>query len=215
MPVKVSLNKKAVLISENEELYGSFKRAFKTIANFELIRYSGEFKRKQNVVISIKEDNDIDSWLWSEFRTKKKALNPLIVIGTKDKSSFFNSNPVFTDYSKEHIYIQIPFDLMELLNAISKLKPIYDNVTRKLIVSDYSKGYEYKLITHDLKIIKGDQQTTIDNLIKVKEFYSSKGNSKIVKIINERIKGIQANDDWEQTALEIKQYLEERLERIK
>ena len=166
---------------------------------------------KHNIVIFVLENNkDFDSWLWSEFRTKKKALNPLLVIGIENKHSFINRHPIFINYSDEHAYIQIPFDLPELLNTINNLKPIYDHVTRKLIVADYSKGYEHKLITHDLKIVEGDKKATIGSLKNARDFYDSTGEKEIVKLIDEKIKIMENMDEWEQVAVEVKEYLESR-----
>jgi len=205
-------NKKVILISENEELYKSFKRAFKAIVNLKVVGYLIKFGIKQNIVMNITIDNnDINTWLWGEFRSIKKALNPLIVIGTEDKESFIKKNPVFSAYSDEHAYFRIPFDLNNFLGKVRNMKPIYDNVTRKLMVKDFSKGYEYTLITHDLKIIKGDKTPTIENLLQIRDFYQSKGDNKTAKIIDEKVKAINSKDDWEQVALEIKNYLEERL----
>lgn len=203
---------KATLICASEELYKSFKRAFKAIANYEVVKYSGKFKGKQNIIMNIIENYDnMDSWLWGEFRTKKRALNPLIVIGIESGKKLMDKYPIFLDYPDEHAYFQIPLDLKGLLNTVNRLKPIYDNDTRRIIVSDYSKGYEHKLITHDLKIIKGDKQATMNNLLAAKNFYHAKGDREILKIIDGSIKEIQMQDDWEQIAMDTKQYLEERL----
>ena len=205
-------NKKVILISENAELYKSFKRAFKAIINLNVVGYLIKFGIKQNIVMNIAmENNNINAWLWGEFRSIQKALNPLIVIGTKDKESFIKRNPVFSAYSDEHAYFRIPFDLNNLLGSIHNMKPIYDSVTRKLMADGFSKGYEYKLITHDLKIIKGDKSATIENLLRVRDFYQSKGDNKTAKTIDEKVKAINSKDDWEQAALEIKNHLEERL----
>ncbi len=206
--IDLMIQKKIVLLYDNDEIYNSFKRAFKAIANIEVEKYSNNIN-KNVVVMYMKSIDNIEHWMWKEFR--KKSLNPLIAIGFENNKSFINKNPVFVDYYKEHAYIQIPFDLTEILSIIKDLKPIYDNVTKKIIINDYSKGYEYILITHDLKIIKGNKTATIDNLIGVKEFYHSKGDSKVVKTINEKIKEIETNDDWEQIAFKIKQDLEEKL----
>lgn len=203
--------KKVLLVSENEGLYKSLRRALKATGAIKVENYAGGFYGKQSVVIKIMDNNSIDAWLWMEFR--KRALNPLIVIGMENKSSFIQNNPVFANYPEEHAYFQIPFDLNVLSTTIGKLKPIYDNVTRKLIVNGYSKGYEYKLITHNLKIIKGDKSATIKNLLQVKDFYHSKGDNKMAKIIDEKVKEISNNKgNWEEVAWSFKQYLEKRLE---
>jgi hypothetical protein len=202
--------KKVILINnENEDLYKFFKRALKTITDINVIRYNGKFGNKQKIVVFILENNHFYTWLWSEFRTK--ALNPLIVIGLEDKSFFISKNPVFATYKEEHAYFQIPFDLKNLITTIERLKPIYDHTTRKLIVADYAKGYEHKLITHDLKIIKGDKKTTIDNFFKVKEFYASKGERKLVNFLNNKLELLTNLNEWEDKAVEIKEFLEQSL----
>lgn len=204
------MNKRAILISEDDEVYCSFKRALKFVDDIEIMKFSGKFKKKLSVIYDINNVN-LDSWLWGDFRTKKKALNPLIVIGTEERSRFLTNQPVFNTYSNVHAYFQIPFDLKELINSINTLKPIYDDITRKLIVDEYSKGYEYILITHDLKIIKRDLDTTIDNIVKVRDFYHYRDKKKISKIIDDKIIEMQTKGNWEEIAFEIKQYLEERL----
>jgi len=205
------MTKKKVILLHNENVYfyKSFKRALKEIADINVVRYNGKFGNKQNIVLLFLENNHFDTWLWSEFRTK--ALNPLIVIGLEDKSSFISKNPVFTTYKEEHAYFQIPFDLKNLITTIERLKPIYDHITRKLIVADYAKGFEHKLITHDLKIIKGDQKATIDNFLKVQEFYASKGERKLVNFIDKKLELLNSLNEWEHIAVEIKKYLEHSL----
>lgn len=205
------MNRSAILRSEDEEFYKALKRALEAIANIELERYSGKVNGKSKVLIYVLNNRDINSWYCGEFRTKKMALNPLIVIGTEDNESFLKRNRVFKAYSEEHAYFEIPFSLRSFLDKISMLKPIYNQITRKLMVKDFCGGYEYTLITHGLKIIRGDKDATIDNLLGGRDFYRSKGDNKTAKVIDEKIKEIQSRDDWEQVALEIKNYLEERL----
>lgn len=202
------MTSKVSFFSDNEELYSSFKRALRAVGDIDVSKNLV----KNSIVMFVMENNkDFGSWLWGEFRTKKKAINPLLVIGTEDKASFLVRFPVFSTYSDEHAYIQIPFDLSELLNTINNLKPIYDHVTKKLIVADYSKGYEHKLITHDLKIVERDKKAAVENFLKVRNFYDSIGEKEIVKLINEKIKIMGNMDEWEQVAVEVKEGLESRL----
>lgn len=204
------MNKKdVIIISKSEELYRSLKRAINTIANINATQYESKYGNKQAIVIYIIEDVEIDSWLWGEFR--KKALNPLIVIGFEDKRSFISKHPLFVDYSEEHAYIQIPFDLIELIKTLIKLKPIYNHAIRRVIVNDYSKAFEHKFITHDTKIIKEDKVQTISNFLQAKDFYSEKAENEIVKIIGKEVGLIKKSDDWQQIAFNLKKYLEARL----
>lgn len=201
----------AIFISEDDELYRTFRRALGELANIRLERCIGKLGKKDKVVIYPMKGREFSSWYCGEFRSKKKALNALIVIGTEDNESFLKQNPVFENYPDEHAYFQIPFSLRSFLDRISMLKPIYDQTTRRLMLTDFCHEYEYKLITHDLKIIKDNKNETIDNLSQVKDFYRSKGDAEVTKIIDDKIKEIQTKDDWLQVALEIKNYLKERL----
>jgi hypothetical protein len=205
------VKKSATLVSEDEELYRALKRASKAIANIRLEKYFRKVNGKDKVVIYQLNSREFSSWYCGEFRTKKRALNPLIIIGTEDKESFLHQNPILKFYSDEHAYFQIPFSLRKFLDKISNLKHIYDQSTRKLMVKEFCSGYEYKLITHDLKIIKDNKTATIDNLLQVRDFYLSKGDNKTAKIIDKKIEKIQSRDDWEQIALEMKNDLVERL----
>jgi len=142
---------------------------------------------------------------------RNKALSPLIVIGTEHFESFIKRNPVFSVYSDEHAYFQIPFELIALIDKLSQMKPIYDHEIRRRIVADYSHDYGYKLITHDLKIIQGDKRATIDNLSQVKDFLISEGNFDLVQIIDGKLMEIQYSPDWEEIALDIRSYLIEKM----
>jgi len=199
---------RATLYSTSEDLYSSLKRALKFIAGIDLLRFSERFHKNITVIYDM-DKNEFDSWFWGKFRIK--ALSPLVVIGTEDKDLFINKHPVFSAYSDEHVYFQIPFDLKKMIFAIKKLKPIHDHNTRKYMVGDFSKGYEIRLITHDLKVIKGNKQSTMDNILKAKDFYYTKGDTKIVSFISRKIKEMQTKEHWEDTAFEIQRYLEERL----
>jgi hypothetical protein len=199
---------RALLVSSNNELFNSLRRALRYLASIDLRLFSGRLT-DGSTVIYVMENDDIDSWLWGQFR--KKSRSPLLVLGFEDKVSFISRNPIFGVYAEEHAYFQIPFDLRNFIAKIQNMRPIYDDVTRELLVDEYSKGYEHKLITHDMKVIKGDKAASLDNLRQVRDFYQSKGDWKATRIIHEKIKAIETADDWEHVAFNLRKYLIERL----
>ncbi len=201
---------KAIFCSNDEELYNAFRRALKYLPRIDLIKYSGRFN-KLNVVIYAMENDEIDSWLWGQFR--RKSRSPLLIFGFEEKGSFISKNPVFAAYPDEHAYFQIPFDVRNFIDKMQNMKPIHDDVTRRGMVDGFSRGYEHKLVTHDLKIIRGDKTASINTLLEVQSFYHSKGDSETAKIIDKRVKDIESQDDWEQIALDCRTYLIERLAR--
>jgi len=201
--------KKVIIFFDNEELYKSYKRALEVIADMQIAKYSDKSNDKSDTVLYTL--NEPDSW-W-EFRTNKKALNPLIIFGFEDEDTFVKRNPAIKAYNKEHAYIQIPFDLNSLIKVIKKLNPLYDHATRKMMVNNYLNRYEHKLITHDLKIIGNDKKVTISNFKKVVNFYKSKGMKEIASEINSGIKNIEQNKNWQHIALSMKECLENRLKK--
>lgn len=200
------VQRKIIFIGEENELQNAFQRAFKFAEGATVIPYEDKFLSKNNVVLAVL-DNAFEAWYWGEFRGKKRALNPLLVIGTDDENIFLKNYPVFMPYKDEHAYFPIPFDLHRLMSKALALKPIFDQDTRKAMVRDYAQGYEWRLIDHDLKIIKGDRQGSLKNLQTVKDFYKSQGDTETVKFIKTGIIGIESNPKWELLLLQIRNEL--------
>lgn len=201
--------KKIIFMGENIDLQNAFKRAFEFAEKVAVLPYKGKLLGRNNIVFTV-SDSTFEVWYWGEFRGKKKALNPLVVIGTDTEDVFLHKYPVFVPYKDVHAYFSIPFDLVRLMNKALSLKPIFDQDTRKAMVRDYAQGYEWKLIDHDLKIIKGDKVSSFNNLKTVRDFYESKGDDDTVKIIKTRILGIESNPDWELLLIQIKNELIDR-----
>jgi hypothetical protein len=199
---------KVVVISENVELSNALKRAFKALADIEIVK---NLRSECCVIFVLDHVKDFDSWLWGEFRMRKKALNPLIVIGTDEEDVFISRNPLFSTIKDQHTYFQIPFDLQYLLDVIKQMKPIHDQDTRRLIVCDFSKGYEHRLVMHDFKIIKGDNKQTRDHIETVRNFYKDKGDVVTVRFIENKLKEMESNEAWNVVACELKAYLEEKM----
>jgi len=203
---------KALFISNNHDLFNSLRRALRYLASIELCLFSGRFT-EGNTVIYVVENDEFNSWLWGQFR--KKSRSPLLVFGFEKKDTFISRNPVFVAYSDEHAYFKIPFELPLIVDRLSRVKPLRDHDTRKRMVADYSQGYEFKLITHDLKIIQGNKDLTLDNFLQIRDFYLSQDNTNFVKIIDDKLVVIKESGEWESLALDLRNILIEKVERGK
>lgn len=201
--------KKVIFIGEKIDLYNAFKRAFEFAKQATVLPYKGKLLSRNNVVL-ISFDCSFEAWYWGDFRGKRRALNPVVVVGTDVEDVFLEKYPVFVPYKGEHAYFSIPFDLDKLIKKALSLKPIFDQDTRKAMVRDFGQGYEWRLIDHDMKIIKGDKSSSLKNLLAINEFYKSKGDNEAVRLINARIKEMQTTPDWEQLLLRIRNTLIER-----
>jgi len=205
----MTIKKKCIIVTDNDELYLSFRRAIRVHCGLDVIKFDGKYGDKNSVVLLFEESN-FESWLWGEFRGRKSALNPLVLLGTEDEASFKQRNAVFKPYSAEHTYLRIPFDLKQLVQVIEEMKPIFDQVTRKIIVNNFAKEYEWKLITHDLKIIAGDKDSSIRNIMKAQEYYASINDMTAINCIKDGLESIDPDSDWERCLLDIKEDLVRR-----
>lgn len=201
------MERKVIIVSEDEEFYESLNRAFKAFLDIEVIKLKKSFGREMDIILYCLNNGskDFGNWLCGVFR--KKSCNPLVVLGVMDKESFIRENPVFRDYPYNHAYIPIPFKLQQIMDTLNTIKPIYDEVTRKFIIKDYCKNYEYTLITHELKIIDDDKIMTINNIEKVKDFYKGKGDKDKVNFLTEKMEKIKVDDGWLSIAIDLKQRL--------
>lgn len=208
--INMRLNRQAVLISENEELYKSLRRALYAVGNLEVSK-RGYTQDKNGVLIYVDNNKEnLEKWICEKFRSR--YLNPVITLGIEIKEDFEARLPLFKDRPYSHSYLSIPFTLKKLIDQIGKVKPIYDSVTRKIMHEDYCKLYEYKLITHDLKILSGDKEKTIKNFYTARDFYRRKGDKNTVKFIAGAVEKIKEKNDWERVAQDAKKILESKFE---
>ncbi|MEW6419758.1 MAG: hypothetical protein AB1480_16865 [Nitrospirota bacterium] len=209
------MERKIIIVSEDEELRESFNRAFKTLLGIKVIKFNKSFDRKTDIILYYlnKSSKDFDGWFCGLFR--KKSLNPLIVIGINNEGAFIRDNPVFRNHPYNHAYITIPFRLQQFMDILNKIKPVYDDDTRMFIVNDYCKNYEYSLVTHELKIINKDKEKTLNNFAIVRDFYKGAGNKNKVNFIDGIMKKIKENDDWLNIAIKAKQTLVNDVEKGK
>ena len=124
-----------------------------------------ELTDAHDVVIIEGNDQTISRWLWDNIRIKYR--NPLIALGSSPEKTFLKNNPVFSKgMSQYHRYIEPPWLLYDLFNAMEQMTPLYDDVTRQLVYDRYGTPYVedrlYRIIDHDLKLF--DRQKDISVL---------------------------------------------------
>lgn len=204
---------RVTIFSDDEELHGALKRVLSATGGIAFAEHKAVIRNKNVVLLYVDSDKQkIEEWIWGRFR--KKCLNPLIVIGVARKKEFLKRHPVFEDHPHSHCYVSIPFKLKCLVEKIIELKPLYDSVTRAIIYEHYCQEYEYRLVTHDLKVLSDDKKKTMENLCKVSDFYRAKGDDDIAKYLAEITRKIERekNDQiWRQVGMDAKKFLEDRL----
>jgi hypothetical protein len=205
------MSKRVIVISKDEEIKDALNRALRFITCHEAVGFGGRFYRNTPVLYIHETDDAFDRWLCGQFRAR--ALSTLIVLGVMKKEEFLQRYPIFRTYSQEHIYIKVPFELDELIEAIRSAKPIYDHATRRILYNDYCKNYEYKLITHDLKIIENDRNKTIEHFRNVLNYYKICGLRATADKIEKTLKEIATNDNWVELSERLKAELLERCKR--
>ncbi len=196
------MSKRVLVISKDKEIKNALKRALKFITDHRASGFNGRFYRNTPVLYVHETEEGFDRWLCGQFRAR--ALSPLIVIGMMKKEEFFERYPLFRTYSQEHVYIEVPFELDELVKAIESVRPIYDQATRRIIYNDYCRGYEYKLITHDLKIIENDRNKTIEYFRYVLDYYKTRNLRAMAERIEHVLEEIATKDNWVELAKQLK-----------
>lgn len=199
------MGKKLSVVSDNNELLRAFNRAMRAVAGTEVVTYESAPHSDQTITIFVMESTDFDSWLWGEFRVRSRA--PLVVLGFEDKESFVSKHPVFKKHIVNHAYIEIPFRLRQLVSVLEKIRPIYDDDTRRFMVNDFCKAYEYALITHGLKIIANDKELTLKNLKAVEDFYEAKGDKDKIDFLAKTTREMRESNEWLDMAAKAKKRL--------
>lgn len=200
-------NKEILVVSHDEELYKSLKRALETIGGMAVLKFEKDpLKKKHTVVLFATLEDDFEELFYGTIRTRH--LNPVAVIGFKDKESFLRKHLLFQNHSDHHGYINIPFDLNEFIALLMSLVPISSQAMRVAMCGADSgyKGYLFMLLNHGL--LKGKERC-IDILHMVDDYLKDvKLSGKIEDAINE----IKANNDaWSEIASHIGKILEERI----
>lgn len=145
------MNKKAILFSDNEELFKAFERSFRTVGCIEVCRFKEVLLKDKNRVICLtKNEDNLQELFYEKIRTK--YLNPVIVIGFSEKEVFVKEHPLFSDHPFNHGYLRIPFELKELIILLNDMIPISSHAIRRAVCGSDAgyKGYILTLLSHDL-----------------------------------------------------------------
>lgn len=142
---------KIILFSKNEELYKSLQRALNAVGRMTVINFMEDSLKNKNRVILISTPEDKIHGLFYE-RIRSKYLNPVVIIGVREKESFEKEFPIFYDHPYNHAYVMIPFNLLEFIDSLRNMTPISSQAIRKAICGSDTgyKGYLLKLLSHDL-----------------------------------------------------------------
>lgn len=181
-----------VLISEDEELHKSCKRALNVVAGMTVFPFTEESLKNKNrvILISTPPEDKIHELFYERIRSK--YLHPVVVIGFKEKESFEKEFPIFYDHPYNHVYMRIPFNLLEFIDSLKNMIPISSHAIRKAICGSDSgyKGYLLKLLSHDL--LKNKERCT--EILSIAGDYLK--NKKLSREIEEAVEEINGTEDW-------------------
>ena len=200
-------NKHAAVIYEDEELYRALKGALETVGNIEVDRFTKDSLKNKNriVLLATLEEENIRELIYSKIRSRH--LNPIAIIGYKDRDLFQKEHLLFSDHPFNHLYIDVPFDLLDLVANIKDMVPISSQAIREAICGSDTghKGYLLKLLSHDLL---SEKERCIEILGLVSDYLKDK---KLSKEIEAAINEIKIDPDWSAIASKIGRKLENRI----
>ena len=203
---------RVAVFTDNEELYSSLTRAFRAVYGVKIVIFRDLARKAETPVIYdnlTADEGTFEKWVCGFFR--RKLRNPLVVIGATDEESFIRTHPILSVYCYNHAYVSVPCGLEQLHAALTKLKPVDDEDTRRFIINDYCRDYEYALVTHDLKIVGGDRDLTILNFERVRDFYQGKRDRKTVEYLKMMLSRMRKEPVWMSTAQEAQKELIEKV----
>lgn len=115
-------DKQVILISENEELYKSLKRAFKFLEGIDVTRMTPtdilSFIEDDSILLfeGLREDNFYS--FRNDIRFRRRLLNPLAAFCYEPLKNFDKKN------DNHHYYFYVPFDLKDVTKTVKNLLPI-------------------------------------------------------------------------------------------
>jgi len=200
--------KKLALISDDEELYGSLRRALRASGNIEVDRFTKASLKNKNriVLIATPKEENLKELIYSTIRSK--YLNPIVIINYKDSPLFKKEYPLFEDHPFNHLYIDVPFNLEKFVAVLWDMVPISSQAIREAICGSDSgyKGYLLKLLSHDLLSKK---ERCVEILMLVSDYLKDKKLSKEIEAAANKIK--MESSDWSAIASRIGRELENRI----
>ena len=200
-------NKQIHILSEDEEFCKSFKRALNAVGSMTVVQFTGESIKNKNRAILISLSEDKMPELFYEKIRGAKHLNPVAIIGFKEKKSFEKEFPIFHDHPYNHAYVKIPFNLLEFIDLLKNMIPISSQAMRGAICGSDTgyKGYLLKLLSHDL--LKDRERCAV--ILNMAGNYLNE--SDISQEIKNAIEKINKEDNWATIASEIGKKLENRI----
>jgi len=200
--------KKLALISDDEELYGSLRRALRASGNIEVDRFTKASLKNKNriVLIATPKEENLKELIYSTIRSK--YLNPIVIINYKVSPLFKKEYPLFEDHPFNHLYIDVPFDLVRFVATVKDVIPISSQAIREAICGSDSgyKGYLLKLLSHDLL---SEKERCVEILMLVSDYLKDKKLSKEIEAAANKIK--MESSDWSAIASRIGRELENRI----
>ena len=199
--------KRLVLISNDEELCGSLRRALRAVGNIEVNRFTKASLKNKNkiVLIATPKEKNLKELIYSTIRSR--YLNPIVIINYKVSPLFKKEYPLFEDHPFNHLYIDVPFDLVKFVATVKDVIPISSQAIRMAICgSDPGyKGYLLKLLSHDLL---SEKERCVQILSLISDYLKDK---KLSKKIEAAINEIKIEPDWSAIASRIGRELENRI----
>jgi hypothetical protein len=200
--------KKAIIISEDEELYRTLRRALRAVGNIEVNSFTKDSLKNKNrvILLAVQDDGDIKELIYSKIRSR--YLNPIATIGYTDRDLFKKEHFLFRDHPFNHLYIDVPFDLVELVSNIKDMVPISSQAIREAICGSDTgyKGYLLKLLGHDLL---SEKKRCVEILGLVSDYLKDKKLSKEIEAAANKIK--MESSDWSAIASRISRELKNRI----
>ena len=200
--------KRLVLISNDEELCGSLRRALRAVGNIEVNRFTKASLKNKNkiVLIATPKEKNLKELIYSTIRSR--YLNPIVIINYKVSPLFKKEYPLFEDHPFNHLYIDVPFDLVKFVATVKDVIPISSQAIRMAICgSDPGyKGYLLKLLSHDLL---SEKERCVQILSLISDYLKDKKLSKEIEAAANKIK--MESSDWPAIASRIGRELENRI----
>ena len=199
---------KAIIISEDEELYRALRRALKAVGNTDVNRFTKNSLKNKNIraLLATLKEEDVRKIVYNKIRSR--YLNPIAIIGYKDRYFFKKVYPLFEDHPFNHLYIAVPFNLEKFVVALWDMVPISSQAIRMAICGSDTgyKGYLLKLLSHDLL---SEKERCIEIVSLVGDYLKDKKLSKEIEAAANKIK--MESSDWPAIASKIGGKLENRI----
>ncbi len=152
-------NKDILLITTEKTFYKTLKKVLGVISEINVVIVNTESKLNEILnkgtvdVILYKETTreDLYKWLWNEIRIRNKSLVPFIVLGNRSVDCTKDTRDiVFEKKGESHWYLDAPYSLSDILNAISEIEPV--DVELASLIDEFGKwkGIVKEILKHEI-----------------------------------------------------------------